>query len=194
MTTSTLAGCVPWDHFGLTCVHDLSPDGVLSRLDVTDQAPYPLYTPDEAVQRFGWGHKHPAARICRAGGWTFLLDVDAHGLLLQASVLTRLSLGTEAVSVWHPIDGTTRIAHACDGQLMANYDDDHVHLTAGADPSRLNRALAEAGFFPEDDEFDDDWAPSAMALVVLEQEFSLTLSSETAESPLPTVSLQHLPS
>ncbi|MER8000307.1 DUF6461 domain-containing protein [Streptomyces sp. NPDC095613] len=192
MTESSLAMCVPSDHFGLTCVRDVSPDEVLARLSVTDQAPYPLYTPGVAVRRLGFGHENPAARICQAGQWTFLLDVDAHGLLLQTPVLTRLSVGTEAVSVWHVMDGTTRIAHAIDRQLMAHYDDDAVHLTTGADPSRVNHALAEAGFFPDDDEFDDDWSPAAMALVAVEREFGLTLSSGTAESPLPTVSLNDL--
>ncbi|NJP99948.1 hypothetical protein HCK00_05195 [Streptomyces sp. PLAI1-29] len=166
---------------------------MLSRLGVTDQAPYPLCTPDEALQRFEWDKGIPAARVCYGGEWTFLLDVCAHGRLLQPSVLTRLSLGTEAVSVWHPLTGSTRIAHACDGALMASFDTWAVHLTDGQDVSRLNRALADAGFFPEDDEdYPDDWTDSAAALVVLEREFGLELSPQVAKGALPAVSLQHL--
>ncbi|MEU7467415.1 DUF6461 domain-containing protein [Streptomyces sp. NPDC044984] len=192
MTTSVLAGCVPWDHFGITCVRGLSPDEVLSRLDVTDQAPYPLCTPDEAFQRFGWGHETPAARVCRSGEWTFLLDVDAHGRLLQSSVLTRLSADAEAVSVWHLLAGTTRIAHARDGELLIELDAWAQHLTKGTDPSRVNRALDGVGFFREDDDDHDDWAWSEMALVALEREFGLTLSPDVAGGALPTVGLQHL--
>ena len=50
MTEFVLADCVPRDHFGITCVRGLLPDEVLSRLGVTDQVPYPLCTPDEALQ------------------------------------------------------------------------------------------------------------------------------------------------
>lgn len=190
---SALAGCVPWDHFGITCVRGLSPDEVLSRLGVTGQAPYPLCTPDEALRRFGWyGHETPAARVCRSGEWTFLLDVDAHGRLLQTPVLTRLSTGTEAVSVWKLLDSTTRIAHARSGELLAYYDAWHFQPPEGADPSFLNRALTDAGFFLEEDLVPDDWAPSAAALDMLEREFGLALSPEVAKGPLPTVSLQHL--
>ncbi|MEU9796289.1 DUF6461 domain-containing protein [Streptomyces sparsogenes] len=193
MTESLLADCVPGDRFGITCVRELSPDEVLSRLDVVDQAPYPLCTPDEALQRFGWGHETPAARVCRSGEWTFLLDVDAHGRLLQPSVLTRLSMGTEAVAAWYLMAGTTRIAHARDGRVMADFDAWAVHLMRGTDPSRLVRALTAVGFFREDDDdYEDDWASSSMALVALEREFGLALSPEVAKDALPTVNLQHL--
>ncbi len=184
--------CVPSDHFGLTCVRDVSPDEVLARLSVTDQAPYPLYTTGEAVRRLGFGHENPAARICQAGQWTFLLDVDAHGLLLQTPVLTRLSVGTEAVSVWNVMDGTTRIGHARGGELLASYDAWHSEPPEGADPSFLNQALTDAGFFLDENWESGEWEPAGAALLLLEREFGLTLSSGTAESPLPTVGLHHL--
>ncbi|MFH9859360.1 DUF6461 domain-containing protein [Streptomyces sp. NPDC017202] len=193
MTESVLAGCVPWDHFGITCVRGSSLDEVLSRLGVADQAPYPLCTPEEALQCFGWDEQTPAVRVCRSGEWIFLLDVDAHGRLLQPSVLSGLSMGTEAVSVWYQMAGTTRIVHARDGEIMADFDAWAVHMTTGADTSRLCSALADVGFFPEDeDDFDDDWSPSVMALVALERAFGLTLSPGVAKGALPTVSLQHL--
>ncbi|MGW4238451.1 DUF6461 domain-containing protein [Streptomyces sp. NPDC004749] len=184
--------CVPSDHFGLTCVRDVSPDEVLARLSVTDQAPYPHYTPGEAVRRLGFGHENPAARICQAGQWTFLLDVDAHGLLLQTPVLTRLSVGTEAVSVWHVMDGTTRIGHARGGELLASYDAWRFEPPEGADPSFLNQALTDAGFFLDENWESGEWEPSGAALLLLEREFGLTLPSGTVESPLPTVSLNDL--
>ncbi|MFK4272837.1 DUF6461 domain-containing protein [Streptomyces milbemycinicus] len=192
MTESALVGCVPWDHFGITCVRGLSPDEVLSRLSVTDQAPYPLCTPDEALQRFGSGAETPAARVCRSGEWTFLIDIDDHGVLLQSPVLTRLSMSTEAVSIWKLLDSTTRIAHAQSGELLAYYDAWHFQPAEGADPSFLNRALTDAGFFLEENWESDDWEPSVSALLMLEREFGLALSSEVAKSPLPTVSLLHL--
>ncbi|MFI5567538.1 DUF6461 domain-containing protein [Streptomyces sp. NPDC051740] len=193
MTTSVLAGCVPWDHFGITGVRGLSPDEVLSRPDVTDQAPYPLCTPDEALRRFGWnGHETPAARVCRSGEWTFLLDVDAHGRLLRSSVLTDLSRDTEAVSIWKLLDGTTRIAHARSGEFLAYYDAWHFEPPEGADPSFLNRALTDAGFFLEENWESDDWESTTAALLMLEREFGLALSPEVARSPLPTVSLLYL--
>ncbi len=193
MTESVLAKCVPMDHFGITCVRGRSTDEVLSRLNVTDQAPYPLCTPEEALQRFGPGEMTPAVRVCRSGEWVFLLDVDAHGELLQPSVLTGLSLGTEAVSVWYLMAGTTRIVHAQDGKVMADFDAWAVHLTSGADTSRIDRALTDVGFFREDeDDYEDDWSAPAMALVALEREFDLTLSPDVAKGALPAVSLQHL--
>lgn len=123
MTESVLAGCVPRDHFGITCVRGSSLDEVLSRLGVADQAPYPLCTPEEALQCFGWDEQTPAVRVCRSGEWIFLLDVDAHGRSLEPSVLSGLSMGTEAVSVWYQMAGTTRIVHARDGKIMADFDE-----------------------------------------------------------------------
>ncbi|PJE95788.1 hypothetical protein CUT44_21260 [Streptomyces carminius] len=192
LTVPALADCVPLDHFGLTCVRDLSPDEVLSRLGVTDRAPYPHYTPQEAIQRLGHGHENPAARVCHSGEWTFLLDVDDHGVLLRTPVLTRLSMGTEAVSIWKLLDSTTRIAHASNGELMAHYDDWMFEPAKGTDPSRLNRALAAIGFFREENEESDEWSAPEMALLALEREFGLVLPSEVSRGPLPTVGLRHL--
>ncbi|MER6695056.1 DUF6461 domain-containing protein [Streptomyces minutiscleroticus] len=192
MTKSALSGCVPSDHFGITCVRGLSPEEVLSRLSVTDQAPYPLCTPEEALQRFGWGFEQPAVRICRSEGWTLLLDVDDHGVLLQSPVLAHLSMGTEAVAVWKLLDGTTRIAHARSGELLAYYDAWHFQPPEGADPSFLDRALTDAGFFLDENWESDDWELPTAALGMLEREFGLTLSPEVARGPLPTVGLSHL--
>jgi hypothetical protein len=118
--------------------------------------------------------------------------VDDHGVLLQTPVLTRLSVGTEAVSIRSLLDGTTRNAHARPGELLAYYDAWHFQPPAGADPSFLHRALTDAGFFLEEDRESDDWDPSTAGLHTLEREFGLTLSPEAARSPQPTVGLLHL--
>ncbi|MFG2276069.1 DUF6461 domain-containing protein [Streptomyces chartreusis] len=192
VATSKLADCVPLELFGLTCVRDLSADEVLARLDVAGQAPHPAFTDEEAIQHFGHGFEAPAVRVCSSGGWTVLLDVEAHGRLLQTPVLTRLSVGTEAVSVWKLLDSTTQISHARDGELLAHFDAWTFEPAEGSAPSRLNGALTDVGFFLEENWESEEWSAPAMALLALEQEFGLVLPPEIAHGPLPTVSLQHL--
>ncbi|WP_432106584.1 hypothetical protein [Streptomyces sp. AA1529] len=109
------------------------------------------------------------------------------------SVLTRPPEGTEAVSVWHPLAGSAHIAHARDGVLMAGIDTWHVYLTESQDVSHPNRALDDAGFFRDDEDYEDDWTDSAAALMLLEREFGLKLSPQMANGALAAVSLQHLP-
>ncbi|WP_139141064.1 DUF6461 domain-containing protein [Streptomyces qinglanensis] len=189
---STLAACVHLESFGITCVRGLTPDEVLSRLGVADQAPYPQFTEEDAIEQFGHGFELPAVRVCASGGWTFLLDVDDHGRLLQTPVLTRLSRGTEAVSVWKLLSHTTEVSHARDGELLAEFSAWMFEPAEGADPVRLNRALTEVGFFVDENWQSDDWFAPEMALLALEREFGLALSPELARGPLPTVSLPHL--
>ncbi|MFJ4153007.1 DUF6461 domain-containing protein [Streptomyces galbus] len=192
MATSTLADCVPLDLFGLTCVRGLPVDEVLSRLQAASQAPYPAFTVEEAIRHFGHGFEAPAVRLCESRGWVYLLDVEAHGRLLQTPVLTRLSVGTEAVSVWKLLDSTTQIAHARGGELLARFDAWTFEPAEGDDPSRLNGALTEVGFFLEENWESEEWSAPAMSLLVLEQEFGLVLPPEIAHGPLPAVSLKHL--
>ncbi|WP_139141065.1 DUF6461 domain-containing protein [Streptomyces qinglanensis] len=190
--TPTLTACVHLESFGITCVRDLTPDEVLSRLGVADQAPYPQFTDEAAMGQFGHGFELPAVRVCASGGWTFLLDVEAHGRLLQSPVLTRLSRGAEAVSVWKLLSHTTQVSHARDGELLAEFDAWMFEPAEGADPVRLNHALSKVGFFVDEDSDSDDCSDPEMALLALEREFGLALSPELARGPLPTVSLPHL--
>ncbi|NJQ16045.1 DUF6461 domain-containing protein [Streptomyces bohaiensis] len=183
---------MPPDAFGITCVHGHSVGKVLDRLQVTAQAPYPLYTQHEAAQEYVWPAGAPAARVYSCDDWTFLFDVSAHGKLCEPTVVARLSAGGEAVSVWKALDGTTRVCHAQDGSLLADIDAWALHLTSGADPSRMNRALSETGFFRDwDTDEEDDWlVPSAAALLAVEREFEISISPEAVNGALPTVSLQ----
>lgn len=192
MATSRLADCVSLDLFGITCVRGLSPDEVVSRLDVAGQAPYPQFTHKEAIQHFGHGFETSAVRVCGSGEWTILLDVEAHGRLLQTPVLTRLSVGTEAVSVWKLLDSTTQISHARDGELLAHFNAWTFEPAEGIDTSRLNHALSDVGFFLEENWESDEWSVPDSALLALEREFGLVLPPEIAHGPLPTVSLQHV--
>lgn len=192
MTNPALGDCVSLHLFGITCVRDLAPEEVFSRLGVTGQAPYPQLTDEEAIQQFGHGFETPAVRVCSSGDWTIILDVEAHGRLLQTSVLTRLSAGTEAVSIWKLLDSTTQISHARDGKLLAHFNAWTFEPAEGIDASCLNRALADVGFFVEENWESDEWSVPGMALCALESEFGLALLPEVALGPLPTVSLQHL--
>ncbi len=142
-------------------------------------------------------------RVCAEGEWTFLIDVAGHGLLTEPAEVSRLLAGGEAVSVHKVPDGHTVVSHARDGVLPAHIDAWAVHLTSGADPSLMNRALTTAGFFrygewdDSDDtgseEFDEGWVvPSFAALVAFEREFGAHLPPETAAGPLPGVDLTHL--
>lgn len=209
MTRPALADCVPLDAFGVTCVRGPARAEVLDRLTAGGSAaPHPRCTGQEAGERFGIGPDRPAVRVCAEGEWTFLIDVAGHGLLTEPAEISRLSTGGEAVSVHKVLDGHTVVSHARDGVLLAHIDDWAVHLTSGADPSRMNRALTTAGFFRygewedgvgddgEDtgsEEYDEGWVvPSFAALVAFEQEFGAHLTPETVAGPLPTVDLTHL--
>ncbi|MFE7440918.1 DUF6461 domain-containing protein [Streptomyces chartreusis] len=188
----TLAGCVPLDLFGITCVRCAPPDEVLSRLDVADLDSHPQFTEEEAIQHFGHGFETPAVRVYSSEGWTILLDVEAHGSLLQAPVLTGLSVGAEALSVWKLLDATTQISHARDGELLAHFNAWTFEPAEGIDPSRLNRALTDVGLFLDKNWESGEWSVPGMALLAVEQEFGLVLPAEIVRGPLPTVSLQHL--
>ncbi|MFD3823229.1 hypothetical protein [Streptomyces sp. NPDC058625] len=59
-------------------------------------------------------------------------------------------MNTEAVAIWALLDSTTRIAHVRSGKLLASYDARHFQPPEGAEPSFLNRALTDAGFFLEE--------------------------------------------
>jgi hypothetical protein len=187
MARSVLYDAVAHDQYCITAVRDLSETEALSRLGIVEQGPYPLYTPREALQHHGFGA--PAVRVCRGESWLFLLDVDPQGVTFQPPVLGRLSTGTEAVSAWHLLDGTTRIAHAYDGSLLATFDAWLFEPAEGADPARLNRALEESGFFLEENEESDEWSVPEMALLTIEREFGLVLQPGLANGPLPTVSI-----
>ncbi|MEE1942830.1 hypothetical protein V1L54_26045 [Streptomyces sp. TRM 70361] len=53
----------------------------------------------------------------------------------------------------------------------------------GADPARLNSALAAVGFFREENEESDEWSASETALLALEREFGLVLPPEISRGP-----------
>ncbi|OMI37032.1 DUF6461 domain-containing protein [Streptomyces sparsogenes] len=187
MASSVLYDAVAHDQYCITAVRGLSETEGLSRLGVVEQGPYPLYTLREALQGHGFGAL--AVRVCRSEGWLFLLDVDPQGITFQAPVLRRLSADTEAVSAWHLLDGTTRIAHARDGDVLATFDAWLFEPAGGTDPARLNRALEESGFFLEENEESDEWNIPEMALLAIEREFGLVLPPGLANEPLPTVSV-----
>jgi hypothetical protein len=186
---SVLFDCVPHDHYCVTCVRGLSEAEVLVRLGVADQAPYPRYTAGEALERFGYDVQ--TVRVHREGDWIFLVEPSGNGDTFQPQILTRLSQGTEAVSALKYLDGTAMAAHAGDGELLATYVDWTFTPAGGMDPSRLNRALTDVGFFREENEDSGDWAAWEMVLVALEHEFGLTVSPDVANGPLPTVVLPH---
>ncbi|OMI35347.1 DUF6461 domain-containing protein [Streptomyces sparsogenes] len=175
------------DQYGLTCVRDTSESEVLARLGVTDGAPLPRLTVQEAMARFGL--EMPAVRLCVSGRWNFLLDVDPHGKTFDPRAMSRLSVGTEVVSAWYMLAGTVRVAYAYDGRVLATYRDFMCKPAEGTDPGRLNRALDSVGFFSEEFEESDDWDPAEMALAAIEREFAMALAPEVVNGPLATVSL-----
>ena len=103
MLTSQLHDALgTWDQYGLTCVRDVQVSEVVRRLGVTAGTATPKCTVEEAREAFPpfpyLPHPPyilvPAVRIGAHGRWTFLIDVEPHGLLLEPEVLTRLSAGT----------------------------------------------------------------------------------------------------
>ncbi|TQL94940.1 hypothetical protein FB559_0429 [Actinoallomurus bryophytorum] len=188
---SVLSECVPSDHYCVTCVRDLSPAEVMARLGVADQDPYPRCTPEEAVERFDLDV--PAVRVHHEGDWVFVLEVNSQlGVTFKPQMLARLSEGSEAVSAQQLLDSTAKVAHARQGELLATYIDWHFEPPSGKDPSRLNRALTQVGFFREENEDSDEWEASKMILVAVEREFGLTVSPEVVNGPLPTAVLPYV--
>ncbi|NJQ17122.1 DUF6461 domain-containing protein [Streptomyces bohaiensis] len=199
MIRPALADCVPLDVFGVTCVRGPAGAEVLDRLAAGSGATsHPRCTAQEALDRFGHGPDRPAVRVCAQGAWTFLIDVAGHGLLTEPAETSRLSVGGEAVSVHKVLDGHTVVSHAHAGVLLAHIDAWAVHLTSGADPFRMNRALATAGFFRygqdlwSEEHDEEPEVPSVAALMAFEEEFGARLTPGTAAAPLPTVDLTHL--
>jgi uncharacterized protein DUF6461 len=187
---SKLFGCVADDQYCVTCVRGLSLGEVLARLGLADQEEHPRYTSLEAARHFGYDV--PILRIHDDADWTILLEVNPHfGKTLQPQTLARLSGGTEAVSAQKMLDSTAKAAHALDGELLATYIDWDFVPAKGADPSRLNRALTNAGFFQEENEDSDEWRPPEMVLLALEREFGISVSPHIANGPLPTVAIPH---
>ncbi|MEK8172989.1 DUF6461 domain-containing protein [Streptomyces sp. M19] len=115
--------------------------------------------------------------------------MHAHGRTFEPEVLSRLSAGTEVIVAWHLLDGTTHVAHARDGAVLATFNAWTFEPPEGSDPRRLHQALAAVGFFTDEEEEDEDWVPSEMVLAALEREFGLTLPGDVTARPLPTASL-----
>ncbi|MFD3826290.1 DUF6461 domain-containing protein [Streptomyces sp. NPDC058625] len=183
---STLFDVLGTEWFCVTAVRGLRQTDVLARLGVDGPDPLPRCPIDGTIEHFGpdsWAvrfHCPPGA------GWAYVFDAFAQvGVTFREPVLKELSRGTEAVSVWKLLDGTTRVAHACDGEILALFDSWMFDPASGKGPDRLNRALERAGFFP--DETDDDFSDPAAALEAVESEFGLTVDPQEVAGPLPTV-------
>ncbi|MEU5749813.1 hypothetical protein ABZ804_30390 [Streptomyces sp. NPDC047726] len=101
-------------------------------------------------------------------------------------------MSTNAISIWRPLDGTTRIGHARSGNLLAYYNAWHFQPPEGAAPSFLNRALTHTGFCQDENLEPDRRKQSGAALRLLEREFGVALSPEIARDALSTVSPQRL--
>ena len=126
------------------------------------------------------------------GRWTFLIDVEPHGLFLEPEVLTRLSVGTEAISVWNVLAGTVHVAHAVDGRMQATYNAWTFQPPEGVSPERLDQMLRAVGFFSEIQEEateEDEWTSAEMVLAALERGFGLELPAEMVSGPMLTVGL-----
>ncbi|OKK12737.1 DUF6461 domain-containing protein [Streptomyces sp. CB02400] len=109
------------------------------------------------------------------------------GVVFRRPVLKRLSAGTEAVSVWKLLDGTTRVVHVRDGEALALFDSWRFEPASGPEPHRLNRVLERAGFFEEDEEeIDDEFSDPAAALEAVEREFGLGVDPQAVAGPLPS--------
>lgn len=87
--------------------------------------------------------------------------------------------------MWKFLDGTARVAHARDGEILALFDSWRFDPASGKESDRLNRALGQVGFFL--DEPDDDFSDAAAALVAVESEFGPALDAQEVAGPLPTV-------
>ncbi|MCX2926985.1 DUF6461 domain-containing protein [Streptomyces sp. NEAU-W12] len=172
--------------FCVTAVRGLGEAGVLARLGAVGSDPLPRCPIDGVVEHFGpdsW-----AVRVyCPTGsGWAYVFDAFPQvGVTFREPVLKELSRGTEAVSVWKFLDGTTRVAHARDGEILALFDSWRFDPASGKEPGRLNRALERVGFLL--DEPGDDLSDPAAALEAVESEFGLTVDPQEVAGPLPTV-------
>ncbi len=183
---STLFDVLGNEWFCVTAVRSLGEADVLARLGAVGPDPLPRYPIDGVAEHYSLGSW--AVRVyCPEGtGWAYVFDaLPQVGVPFREPVLKELSRGTEAVSVWKFLDGTTRVAHARDGEILALFDSWKFDPASGTDPDRLNRALERVGFFL--DEPGDDFSDPAAALEAVESEFGLVVDPREVAGPLPTV-------
>ncbi|MFI2429796.1 DUF6461 domain-containing protein [Streptomyces sp. NPDC018955] len=183
---STLFDVLGNEWFCVTAVRGLREADVLARLGAVGSDPLPRYPIDGVAEHFSldsWAVRvYCPDRSVRA----YVFDVlPQMGVPFREPVLKELSRGMEAVSVWKFLDGTTRVAHARDGGILALFDSWRFDPASGTNPDRLNRALERVGFFL--DEPDDDFSDPAAALEAVESEFGLTVNPQEVAGPLPTV-------
>ncbi|MFC8424712.1 DUF6461 domain-containing protein [Streptomyces sp. NPDC057236] len=183
---STLFDVLGDEWFCVTVIRGLGEADVLARLDAVGPDPLPRCPIDGVAE-----HLSPDSWVVRVhcpegSGRAYVLDAFPQmGIPFREPVLKELSRSTEAVSVWKLLDGTTRVAHARDGEILALFDSWRFDPASGTDPDRLNRALERVGFFL--DEPDDDFSDPASALEAVESEFGLAVDPREVAGPLPTL-------
>ncbi|MFI2374922.1 DUF6461 domain-containing protein [Streptomyces sp. NPDC018964] len=186
MTASTLFDVLGSEWFCVTAVRGLGEANILARLGAVAPDPLPRYPIDGTAEHFGMGSWAVRIHCPAESGWAYVFDaLPQMGVPFKEPVLKELSRGTEAVSVWKFLDGTTRVAHARDGEILALFDSWRFDPASGKEPDRLNRALERVGFFL--DEPDDDFSDPAAALEAVESDFGLAVNPRDVTGPLPTV-------
>jgi hypothetical protein len=189
-----------YDQYGLTCVRDVPVDEVLRRLGVPAGTVPQMCTEAEAQVAFPAQPfldappyvRVQAERIGVHGRWTFLIDVEPHGLLLEPELLTRLSVGTEAISAWYVMSSTVHVAYAVDGRMQATFNSWTFQPPSGDTPERLDQMLRTVGCFSEIQEEaieEEEWTDSQMVLAALERGFGLELPAEMVSGSMLTVGL-----
>ncbi|GAA4069374.1 DUF6461 domain-containing protein [Actinomadura miaoliensis] len=97
-----------------------------------------------AAERMSGGGPHtglPVALFVRRGGWVVALEANgAQGI--RAEALTRASRDSRAVSVFWNVNMLTHFAFAERGRVLADFSDGALGSVHGADPGRIDAALA----------------------------------------------------
>ncbi|MFF9063436.1 DUF6461 domain-containing protein [Streptomyces sp. NPDC014882] len=183
---STLFDVLGDEWFCVTAVRGLGEADVVARLGAAGSDPLPRYPIDGVAEHFSLDSWAVRVHCPEGPGWAYVFDaLPQMGVPFRKPVLKELSRSTEAVSVWKFLGGTTRVAHARDGEILALFDSWRFDPASGKEPDRLNRALERVGFFL--DEPDDDFSDPAAALEAVESEFGLAVNPQEVAGPLPTV-------
>lgn len=153
--TSTLFDVLGSEWFCVTAARGLGEADVVDRLAAAGPDPLPRYPIDGVAEHVSLDSWTVRVYCPEGSGWAYVFDaLPQVGVPFREPVLKELSRGTEAVSAWKFLDGTTRVAHACDGEILALFDSWRFDPASGKEPDRLNRALDRVGFFldePGDD-------------------------------------------
>ncbi|GAA2213057.1 hypothetical protein GCM10009850_085190 [Nonomuraea monospora] len=134
-------------------VRDLSPEEALRRFGV-DEDTMEEVAFDELDLRAGESMRDDAAGFigaARVGDWTVVVEPGGWEIAVVEDIYTRLSRGTEVVSVCRHDYAQNTFAYIADGTPVVQFDPMFPEERSGSDADRFVVKMREIGLDPEHD-------------------------------------------